>query len=66
MIYLYSVDDWLAGILNTVGPERYALGKRGIRDGSEDIRRMHVAFALIIKSLERAVELRCSTATRGR
>lgn len=49
--------EWLAGILNKRGAGTYALGRLGIRDGSENIRRKHVTSALIVRSFERGVEL---------
>lgn len=58
--------EWLAGIFNTASGRHYALGSLGIRDGSEEIRRMHVASALIVKSCERAIELGIREASLGR
>lgn len=57
---------WVAGILNLAGPNTYALTSFGIRDADAEIRNKRVTSALIVRSLERAVELGYPRATMGR
>jgi hypothetical protein len=57
---------WVAGIFNVVDESDYALMHLGIRDADEAIRQKRVTSALIIRSLERAVELGRRRATLGR
>lgn len=57
---------WVAGIFNVVHEERYALLNLGIRDADQTVRNKRVASALIVRSLERAVELERKRATLGR
>lgn len=59
-------DDWVAGILNVPNEENYALMRLGIRDADDAVRQKRVVAALIIRSLERAVELGHDRATLGR
>jgi hypothetical protein len=66
LVCLDSRNDWLAGIFNSVRGNTYELGGLGIRDGREDIRRMHVTSALLVRSFERGVELGLDYATLGR
>lgn len=58
--------DWVAGIFNIAHEDSYALMSLGIRDGDNSIRQKRVVAALIIRSLERAVELGRDRATLGR
>ena len=57
---------WVAGILNLPHDDRYALISLGIRDADNSIREKRVVAALIVRSLERAVELGRDRATLGR
>jgi hypothetical protein len=65
LICVDAAGEWLAGILNRRGECTYALGRLGIRDGSEDVRRKHVTSALIVRSFERGVELGLRSAGLG-
>ncbi len=56
---------WVAGVFNIAGETSYELGTLGIRDADETVRHKGVAAALIIRSLERAVELGRCRATLG-
>jgi hypothetical protein len=56
---------WVAGVFNTATETGYELGALGIRDGDETVRRRGVVAALIVRSLERAVELGHGRATLG-
>lgn len=58
--------DWVAGIYNIAQKDNYALMSLGIRDGDNSIRQKRVVAALIVRSLERAVELGRDRATLGR
>ena len=58
--------EWVAGILNIVHEDRYALMSLGIRDADNAVRQKRVVAALIVRSLERAVELGQDRATLGR
>ncbi len=58
--------EWVAGILNIVHEDRYALMSLGIRDADNEVRQKRVVAALIVRSLERAVELGQNRATLGR
>jgi hypothetical protein len=58
--------EWVAGIFNIPREEKYVMKAFGIRDADEAIRNKRVAAALIIRSLERAVELGVNQATLGR
>lgn len=57
---------WVAGISNTTTEERYELQNLGIRDADESIRQKRVTAALLIRSLERAVEVRKGSVSLGR
>jgi hypothetical protein len=57
---------WVAGIFNLANPEGYDLGSLGIRDADDAVRQKSVVAALIVRSLERAVELGRGRATLGR
>jgi hypothetical protein len=57
---------WVAGIYNVADEAEYALGSLGIRDADDDVRQTRVTSALIVRSLERAVELGHDTASIGR
>jgi len=57
--------DWVAGVFNIPNKDSYDLGTLGIRDGDETVRRKGVVPALIVRSLERAVELGRERATLG-
>jgi hypothetical protein len=57
---------WVAGIFNLANPERYDLGSVGIRGADDAVRQKGVVAALIVRSLERAVELGRGRATLGR
>jgi len=56
---------WVAGVFNIANETSYDLGTLGIRDGDETVRDKGVAAALIVRSLERAVELGRGRATLG-
>lgn len=56
---------WVAGVFNIANETSYDLGTLGIRDGDETVRQRGVVGALIVRSLERAVELGRSRATLG-
>jgi hypothetical protein len=56
---------WVAGVFNTANETSYELGGLGIRDGDETVRQKGVVAALIVRSLERAVELGRGRATLG-
>jgi hypothetical protein len=58
--------DWVAGVFNIPREEAYAMTALGVRDADEAVRHKRVAAALIIRSLERAVELGVDRATLGR
>lgn len=57
---------WVAGMFNSANPESYDLGSLGIRGADDAVRQKRVVAALIIRSLERAVELGRGRATLGR
>jgi hypothetical protein len=57
---------WVAGIFNVASPASYALSSLGIRDADDSVRQKRVIAALIVRSLERAVELGRDRATLGR
>lgn len=57
---------WVAGIFNFAEPTNYSLRNLGIRDADHAVRQKRVTAALIIRSLERAVELGRNRATLGR
>jgi hypothetical protein len=56
---------WVAGVFNVANELTYDVGTLGIRDGDEAVRQNGVVAALIVRSLERAVELGRSRATLG-
>ncbi len=58
--------DWVAGILNIRHEASYALMSLGIRDADDAVRQKRVVAALIVRSLERAVELGRDRASLGR
>jgi len=58
--------EWVAGIFNHNLASHYALMSLGIRDADNSVRQKRVVAALMIKSLERAVELERDRATLGR
>jgi hypothetical protein len=58
--------DWVAGIFNVAHEASYALMSLGIRDADDAVRQKRVVAALIVRSLERAVELGRERATLGR
>jgi Acetyltransferase (GNAT) domain len=62
----YIDGDWVAGVFNRANETSYDMGGLGIRDGDERVRRSGVVAALIVRSLERAVELGYSRATLGK
>ena len=57
---------WVAGMFNLASPESYDLGSLGIRDADDAVRQKRVVAALIVRSLEQAVELGRGQATLGR
>ena len=57
---------WVAGMFNLANPESYDLGSLGIRDADDAVRQKRVVAALIVRSLEQAVELGRGQATLGR
>ena len=59
-------DDWVAGIFNLPGEAIYRMSALGIRDADDAVRQKRVVAALIVRSLERAVELGRDRATLGR
>lgn len=58
--------EWVAGIFNIAHEEHYALMSLGIRDADEAVRHKRAVAALIVRSLERGVELGKTSATLGR
>lgn len=58
--------EWVAGIFNVSENSTYALMTLGIRDADEAVRQKRVVAALMVRSLERAVELGRHRATLGR
>ena len=58
--------EWVAGIFNVCNEDRYALKNLGIRDADNAVRQKRVVSALIVRSLERAVELGKDRASLGR
>lgn len=58
--------EWVAGIYNIRDDSQYTMMSLGIRDASHDVRQKRVVAALIVRSLERAVELGNDQATLGR
>jgi hypothetical protein len=58
--------EWVAGIFNIREQTRYALMSLGIRDADDSVRQKRVVSALIVRSLERAVELEMDRASLGR
>lgn len=57
--------EWVAGLFNWVLADNYAMGPLGIRDADEAVRQKRVVSALLVASMERAVELGKPTATLG-
>ena len=57
---------WVAGIFNVRHEASYALKNLGIRDADDAVRQKRVVAALIVRSLERAIELGSDRATLGR
>lgn len=57
---------WVAGIFNMRERSQYSLLSLGILDADNDVRNKRVVSALIVRSLERAVELGNDQATLGR
>ena len=57
--------EWVAGIRNTRGGDNYAMAQLGIRDADEEVRRSRVVSALLVRSMQRAVELQLQTTTLG-
>lgn len=58
--------EWVAGVFNIPHETSYALHALGVRDADDAVRQKRVVAALIIRSLERAVELGYDRATLGR
>lgn len=58
--------EWVAGLYNIPHEESYALHALGVRDADDTVRQKRVVAALIVRSLERAVELGRDRATLGR
>ncbi|HSF87682.1 MAG TPA: GNAT family N-acetyltransferase [Acidimicrobiia bacterium] len=58
--------EWVAGIFNVREQSSYALKSLGIRDADNAVRQKRVVAALIVRSLERAVELGKPHASLGR
>ena len=58
--------EWVAGIFNVRHDASYALMNLGIRDADDAVRQKRVVAALIVRSLERAVELGQDRASLGR
>lgn len=65
LICLDYDGEWVAGIYNTARELSYELGALGIRDGRDEIRRMHTTSALLVQSFERGVELGFERASLG-
>jgi hypothetical protein len=57
--------EWVAGIFNIPGEASYRLSALGIRDADDAVRQKRVIAALIVRSLERAVELGRDRVTLG-
>jgi hypothetical protein len=58
--------EWVAGLYNIPHEGSYALIALGVRDADDAVRNKRVVAALIIRSLERAIELGRDRATLGR
>lgn len=58
--------EWVAGLFNIPQEASYALIALGVRDADDAVRQKRVVAALIVRSLERAVELGRARATLGR
>ncbi len=58
--------EWVAGIYNVLHGSHYALRFIGIKDGDDEVRQKRVVAALIVRSLERSIELNRERATLGR
>jgi hypothetical protein len=56
---------WVGGVFNVAHETSYELGTLGIHEGDETVRQKGVVAALIVRSLERAVELGRNRATLG-
>ncbi len=57
--------DWVAGIMNTAANGNYAMAQLGIRDADEAVRKSRVVSALLVRSMQRAVELGLNSTTLG-
>jgi hypothetical protein len=57
--------EWVAGIFNWVSEDNYAMGALGIRGADETVRQKRVVSALLVRGLQRAVELGLATTTLG-
>ncbi len=57
--------EWVAGIMNTSANGNYAMAQLGIRDADEEVRRGRVVSGLLVRSMQRAVELGLQTTTLG-
>ena len=57
--------DWVAGIMNTAHDNNYAMAQLGIRDADAAVRKSRVVSALLVRSMQRAVELELATTTLG-
>ena len=58
--------EWVAGVFNIPHEASYSLIALGVRDADDAVRQKRVVAALIVRSLERAVELGRDRATLGR
>jgi hypothetical protein len=57
---------WVAGISNVASDDRYELQNLGILNADENVRQKRVTAALLIRSLERGVELGKESVSLGR
>lgn len=57
--------DWVAGLFNWAGAELYEMGPLGILDADEAVRQKRVVSGLLVRSMQRALELGLPEATLG-
>ena len=51
--------------MNNAKGDNYAMAQLGIRDADEEVRKSRVVSALLVRSMQRAVELGLATTTLG-
>ncbi|MDA8587254.1 GNAT family N-acetyltransferase [Rhodobacteraceae bacterium] len=65
IVCAYLDGEWVAGIMNQTQDGNYAMAQLGIRDADEAVRKSRVVSALLVRSMQRAVELNLETTTLG-